>query len=276
MIKLMLLTANTELILEAGNTGVDRIFLDLEYINKVERQKGRNTFISHNQIADVARIKKIIKDQELLVRVNPINPNSKYEIEKSISDGADILMLPMLLDNDDAKQFIHFVNGKAKVCLLLETAQSLVRLDDILDVAGIDEVFIGLNDLHISMGLTFMFELLSGGIVEYMAQKIKHRNISFGFGGIAKIGEGTLPAECILAEHIYLGSSSVILSRVFRNEGVLSSPKVDIGFEVKRIREKEQEIQKWSEIDFLNNRQRIANCVRKVVSDMHNNSSTLL
>lgn len=40
-----------------------------------------------------------------------------------------------------------------------------------------------------------MFELLSCGIVEYMTDKIKAKNIPFGFGGMAKIG-GDLPAEC--------------------------------------------------------------------------------
>ena len=52
-----------------------------------------------------------------------------------------------------------------------------------------------------------------------MANKIKAKNIPFGFGGMAKIG-GDLPAECILAEYYRLRSSSVILSRVFRSETV--------------------------------------------------------
>ena len=38
----------------------------------------------------------------------------------------------------------------------------------------------------------------------------------FGFGGIARIGEGDLPSDNILGEHVRLGSQSVILSRTFK------------------------------------------------------------
>ena len=58
----------------------------------------------------------------------------------------------------DNSEFI--VNKRVKTCLLLETSQALCRLDDILTLEGIDEIHIGLNDLHLSMGLDFMFELL--------------------------------------------------------------------------------------------------------------------
>ena len=81
----------------------------------------------------------------------------------------------------------------------------------------IDEIHIGLNDLHLSYGLTFMFELLSNGTVEALCQKFKEANIPFGFGGIAKIGEGMLPAEKIVMEHYRLGSTRTILSRSFCN-----------------------------------------------------------
>ena len=73
-------------------------------------------------------------------------------------------MLPMVIDADDAQRFVEMVGGRAKVCLLLETSQALVRMDDFLEMGGVDEIYIGLNDLHISLGLKFMFETLSGGI----------------------------------------------------------------------------------------------------------------
>jgi len=266
MMKLMLLTANHNVAVEAQSSGVDRIFLDLEYINKAERQMGRNTLISHNSIEDVKKMSAVINTAELLVRTNPINPNLKMEIDRVIKDGADIVMLPMVFDAEDARLFASMVNGRAKACLLLETAQALVRLDDILGVKGIDEIYIGLNDLHISMNLNFMFELLSGGIIDYMAAKIKSKNIPFGFGGIAKIGEGLLPADCILGEHYRLGSTSVILSRTFRNEIAESCQKVDLSEEVSKIRSREKEIVSWSEEEFLENKNYVKQCVAKVVN----------
>ena len=49
----MLLTGDPIFAKNAEACGVDRIFLDLEYINKADRQKGRNTFITRNTIEDV-------------------------------------------------------------------------------------------------------------------------------------------------------------------------------------------------------------------------------
>jgi len=266
MLKLMLLTADTSFALEAQAAGVDRIFFDLEYINKVERQMGRSTIISTNKIEDIAKMRAVINIAELLVRVNPINPNIKQEIDRVILDGAEIVMLPMVLDAEDAEIFVSAVKGRAKVCLLLETVQALVRLDDILSVPGVDEIYIGLNDLHISMNLKFMFELLSGGIIDYMAEKIKAKGIPFGFGGMAKIGEGMLPAENILAEHYRLGSSSVILSRTFRNEVENVGAKIDLKKEIAKIRQREEEVALWTQEQFSENRKYVKKCVDKILS----------
>lgn len=263
--KLMLVTADEAEIIEAQAAGIDRIFLDLEYINKVERQMGRNTLISNNSLADVPRVSSLVdKSQcELLVRVNPINPNSQYEIDSVIENGADIVMLPMVLDSSDVKKFVKYVNGRAKVCPLLETSQALARIDDILAVSGIDEVYVGLNDMHISMNLTFMFEFLSGGLMEYMADKFKKAKLSFGFGGIARIGEGMLPAEEILGEHIRLGSESVILSRSFRGEN-----GVDFKSEIKKLRDKEAEMRTYSESELEGNRLKLKASVNRIVESM--------
>lgn len=266
MLKLMLLTSDVDFAKEAENAGIDRIFLDLEYINKNERQMGRNTFISSSTIDDVAKLRKVITKSEFLVRVNPIHPGSKEEIDRVIEDGADIVMLPMVMDADDVKQFVHFVNRRAKVCLLLETAQSLVRLDEILDVDGIDEIHIGLNDLHISMGLKFMFETLSGGIIEYMTQKIKSKGIPVGFGGIAKLGEGMIPTERVIGEHYRLGSSMVILSRTFRNEVDSENKKVDLRKEINRIREYEKIVSTWSMKQYIENQLAVKQGVNTIVN----------
>lgn len=263
--KLMLVTSDPQTILEAQNAGVGRIFFDLEYINKAERQRGRNTLILHNDIEEIPKLRSIIDHAELLVRVNAIYPQSKKEIDKAIKYGADIIMLPMVMDAEDVKLLVNYVDGRAKVMPMIETSQALARIDEILEVPGIDEIYIGLNDLHISMGLTFMFELLSGGLVEYAANKIKAAGVKFGFGGMAKIGEGNLPAEAILAEHYRLGSNSVILSRTFRNEVGDNTGKVNLSEEVAKIREKENEIVLWDEKKFEDNRVFVKTKVKEIV-----------
>ena len=267
----MILCDDTESAIHAQNAGIDRIFYDLEYIGKAERQHGRNTVKSTNSIEDLPAIRKVVDKSELLVRVNPIHAYSGEEVEKAIQYGADILMLPMVIDHHDAEELVKLVNGRAKVCIMIETAPALARIDKILDVEGIDEVFIGLNDLHIGMGLTFMFELLSGGLVEYAAAKCRKKGIPFGFGGIARIGEGDLPSDNILGEHVRLGSSSVILSRTFKGvPGVDSNArKIDLKLEVEKVRDRIKEIQKWDETMHHSNRLKIDAGVEKIINKIH-------
>ena len=260
--KLMILVDDPEAAIQAQEAGIDRIFYDLEYIGKAERQRGRDTVKSLNKIDDIPSIRKVVTSSELLVRTNPIHAYSQDEIEKAIAYGADILMLPMVVDHHDVEQYVEMVGGRAKVCIMIETAAAMARIDKILAVPGVDEIFIGLNDLHISMGLTFMFEPLSGGLVEYMAKKCNDAHIPFGFGGIARIGEGMLPSDDILGEHVRLGSQSVILSRTFKG---MNGEKIDLKEEVQKVRNRLEEIRSWNEQDFCKNIEEVKTGVDKVV-----------
>lgn len=266
-LKLMILAADPDSAAKAQAAGIDRIFYDLEYIGKAERQHGRNTVKSNNSIDNIPAVRKIITTSELLVRTNPIHAYSKLEVDKSIGYGADILMLPMVIDHHDVEQYVEMVNGRAKVCIMIETAAAMARLDKILAVKGVDEVFIGLNDLHISMGLRFMFELLSGGLVEYIADKCNKAEMPFGFGGIARIGEGDLLSDYILGEHIRLGSQSVILSRTFKGiVGIdMNAHEINLKEEVEKVRSRVIQISDWKNADFVENQNRIVESVDKVL-----------
>ena len=88
-------------------------------------------------------------------------------------------------------------------------------LDAVLELGGFDEIHIGLNDLHLSYKLDFMFELLANGTVEKLCRKIKEYGFPYGFGGIACLDGGLLPATNVIMEHYRLGSTRVILSRSF-------------------------------------------------------------
>ncbi len=265
---LMILAADPLSAIEAQNAGVDRIFYDLEWIGKNERQHGRNTVKSDNKIDDIPAVRKVLTTSQLLVRTNPIHAYTQIEVDKAIEYGADILMLPMVVDQHDAEQYVDMIGGRAKVCIMIETAAAMARLDKILAVPGVDEVFIGLNDLHISMGLTFMFELLSDGLVEYIANKCNAVGMPFGFGGIARIGEGDLPSDNILGEHVRLGSTSVILSRTFK--GVVGVDKnareIDLTEEVAKVRARMVDIEKWDKQQHDENRRSIAKSVDAIVN----------
>ena len=94
--KLIFVASSETAAREAQDAGIDRIFFDLEFINKSERQRGRNTLILNNRAEDIPKIRDAIHSSELLVRVNSLHPDSKFEIDKVINYGADIVMLPMV------------------------------------------------------------------------------------------------------------------------------------------------------------------------------------
>lgn len=220
----------------AETSGVDWIFLDMEFIGKDARQGGLDTVQNHHIVNDIANIKSAVKKAKVLVRVNPIHealpnyPSSKEEIDASIAAGADILMLPFFKTVEEVKEFIRLVGGRAKTLLLMETVEAANLVDEILEVPGIDMIHLGLNDMHLELGMKFMFELLANGTVEKLGNKIKAKGIPFGFGGIATLDGGALPGSMVLKEHVRLGSNMVIVSRSFCNTDIVT----DLD-EVKRI-----------------------------------------
>lgn len=270
MLKLMMLTHDPVIAKAADEAGVDRIFYDLEYINKRERQHGRNTVISEYDIDGITDVKNAVKNGELVVRVNPIYFNSKREINEVLSKEPDYVMLPMVVDSHDVEKFVELVDGRAKTIIMVETTQALARLDDILEVKGIDEVFVGLNDLHIGLGLSFMFEVVAFGILDYIASKCNEKGITFGFGGVARIGQGELPAETIIGEHYRLGSQTVILSRVFkgtRDSGEKASFDFDLKEELGKIRDREKECEGWTDKQFNENHKLVKDYVKRVLEN---------
>lgn len=269
-LKLMYITNNPDVARIAEENGVDRIWVDLETLGKEARQPGMNTVKSNHTLSDVSVIRDSISTSDLLVRVNPLNENSKNEIDEAINRGADIVMLPMFRTADDAKRFVDFVNGRAKVLLLLETIDAEKNIESIVSLDGIDEIHIGLNDLHLEHKQKFMFELLANGNVEALAKTLKKNNIPFGFGGIARLDEGKLPAQHIIAEHYRLGSSMAILSRSFCDSINNSIGIVKEQFEqgMARLRHYEDFLIKQPAAFFIDNQKVLASEVENIVRDI--------
>lgn len=268
---LMYITNNEKIAKVAEDSGVDWIFVDLEIIGKEDRQGHLNAVISHHQIEDVKKIKSVLTTAKLLVRVNPIHVGSEDEINRVITDGADIVMLPMFKSRDEVAIFLNYVQGRAKTCLLCETAEAAENIDDILTVEGIDSIHIGLNDLHLAYKKKFMFELLADGTVDMLCTKFKAKGIAYGIGGIARPGKGDLPAEYIIAEHYRLGSNMAILSRTFckANEFEDEDRVADIFHAgVKEIRALEARLNKESPAFFEHNRILVCEQVMKITGRM--------
>ena len=133
-----------------------------------------DTVQSHHVPEDIAKVRAAIGNKaEIMARVNPLNPNSQAEIDASIENGADVIMLPMWRTADDLRQLVRMVNGRAKVMPLLETDTAAEHLPEALTVPGIDQMHIGLNDLHLCYHQRFMFQLLTDGTVDRLCAELR-------------------------------------------------------------------------------------------------------
>ena len=276
MLKLMYITNRPEIAQIVENAGVERIFIDMEHIGKMDRQGGMDTVQCHHTIEDIRAIKKALTKSKIMTRCNPIHEatseycSSKEEIDAAIEAGADILMLPYFKTAKEVQEFVRLVDGRAKTLPLIETPEAVVCIDEILEIDSIDEIFVGLNDFSLGYGMKFMFQLLVDGTVERLCEKFKAKGIPYGFGGIAALGKGMLQSERVIAEHYRLGSTCAILSRSFCNTNIVTDlDEVRRVFDVdlKAIRAWEKQCENGS-VDFAENRKEVEVAVNKIVKGL--------
>lgn len=276
-LSLMYITNRPEVASIAEGSGVDRIFIDMEYIGKDLRQGGMDTVQNRHSFSDIENIRSAVSRSKVQVRINPIHDatsdycNTEDEVHKAIDSGADILMLPMYKSVKDVERFLTTVDGKATTLLLAETLESTAIMDEVVKISEVDEIHIGLNDLHLAMRQKFMFELLADGTVDKLCDIIRPSGKRYGFGGIARLGYGTLPAEKIIMEHYRLGSSMAILSRSFCNVDKTNNVEEirDIfSLEVARIRQVEREYAKCSIDEFNANHLEVVKKVNQIKTSL--------
>lgn len=217
-LKLLMIVSDPQIASFVAANGVDTLFVDLEWKGKAERQAHLDSWKSRHTVEDLSRIREAAPGAELLVRINPLDADSPTEIDTAVERGADCIMLPMFRTSDEACRFIDLVADRAKPVLLFETAGSLEALPDILRRRRFARAHIGLNDLHLDLGMGFMFEPLTEGLLEEPTALFRASGVAFGMGGLARLGEGQIDSELLLSEHIRLGSEWAILSRTFHRQ----------------------------------------------------------
>ena len=264
MLELIQITNDPAFARRCDALGGFRLFVDLERLGKAERQAGRNTFISVHGIDDVSRIRDVLRQSRLMVRVNPLHEGTRAEVDAVLARGADLVMLPMFARAAQLDEFSAIVAGRAPIVPLLETGAGLDCLEEWIATPGLGEIYVGLNDLHISLGQRFMFEPLALGLVDRVAAAAKRQGLPFGFGGIARVDEGQVNGRDVLAEHLRLGSSSVILSRTFHRADQGDSFEA----EVAKLRRAEDELGRRSAADVEADARRIAASIRDVAAAM--------
>ena len=113
----MYITNNPAIAKIAEGSGVDRIFVDMEFIGKELRQANMDTVKSHHTFDDVENIKNAISSAELLVRCNPIHDKSdeycstEEEIDELAQDVLDDILTDDMTQVDKMWAIYKYVNS---------------------------------------------------------------------------------------------------------------------------------------------------------------------
>jgi hypothetical protein len=269
LIDLLFITGNGELAKFVCAHGVQRVFVDLEVLGKQERQGHLDTVMSGHTWKQVREVREAIPGGCLLVRINPWHKDTPEELARAVDEGANQIMLPMIAGPEPLERAVELVRGKAAILPLVETAAGLIRIDEIAAVDGIEEVYIGLNDMHLALGLSFMFQILGEGYVDIMARAIQERGKRFGFGGIGRMEGDMLPGWRVLAEHVRLGSNSVILSRSFHQRSTSVEElveRLDFPGEVQHLRSYERKLAARLENEIEQHRRETRDIIREIAA----------
>ncbi|MGH7307117.1 MAG: aldolase/citrate lyase family protein [Candidatus Rokuibacteriota bacterium] len=219
--KNFLLTAITRdpcVVRAADAAGVDRIGIDIERLGKADRQGSiPGARISDHSLDDLPAVAAHVTRAELFIRVNPIHDGSRAEIDRAIALGAGAVMLPYFTTADEAASFVGMIDGRASPVLLVETASAAAGIDEIVRVGGVAEIMVGLNDLHMSLGLPSHFDVVVSDLMETIAAAVRGGGMRFGFGGLARVDDAALPVppDLVCAQYPRLGATSAWLSRSF-------------------------------------------------------------
>lgn len=213
---ILTLVTNDLQVARSGNLAkIDRIGVDLERLNKSTRQSHWPTRISEHFIDDLRKLNSVVDKSKLFARINPLSQFSTDEIEEVIDAGASYVMLPYFKTAKEVEQFIRIVDERAYPIALLETTEAVVRINDILDVDGLNEIMLGLNDLRIGFGVNNHFEILSSPIIDKISDLICEAGMRICIGGVAPPTHSELPINpnWVLAQYPRLGATGAWLAR---------------------------------------------------------------
>ncbi len=255
---LTLLTDDPGLAGAADRAGVNRIGIDLEYLGKSERQAGFDTRLEHHDWDDLRRLAAVIRHADLFVRVNPIHPGTEAEIETALELGARVLMLPAFSTAGEVDIFLRAIRRRAYSIVLLEMAPAVVRIREILEVPGIDEVMLGLNDLRLQMGVANHFEVLASPLTDMLAHEVHRKGLPLSIGGVARVGDRRMPVptDLVHAQYPRLGATGAWIARSFTK----SVPPADLSEAILALRKRLSEWDAASPEQLESARAELARC----------------
>ncbi|MEW5981239.1 MAG: aldolase/citrate lyase family protein [Acidobacteriota bacterium] len=216
-VQFTLFTNDPALAARADRAGVDRIGLDLERIGKAQRQPGRKSWVSDHRLEQLHSVGEAVKHGRLFVRTNPMHEGLPEEVSRCLTMGARVLMLPMFTTVAEAARFVELVDGRAEVSLLVETPAAGIRIRELVKLEGVSEIHVGLNDMSLGLGLASHFEVLVSDFLTNIARVVVDAGLPFGFGGVGRLGDSSLPIppDLVYAQYPRLRATRALISRVF-------------------------------------------------------------
>jgi hypothetical protein len=211
-----LFTNDARLATAAAAAGIERIGLDLEKFGKLDRQKGLGTRLSEHSIGEAAAVYAGIPAEGRFARINPVNADSKDEIEQIIAAGAKVLMLPYFHSVGEVEFFVNAVAGRAKTIGLAETLGSLAAIPEIVRPGLLNEVHFGFTDLGIAMRKDHWGVLRDQRLIA-AAEILRDLKMPFGVAGFARPADKSLPfpPSAFIGAVAGLGASRALISRSF-------------------------------------------------------------
>lgn len=209
--QLLLFTTNVDLIHAATRSGIDGIIVDWEHLRKKTRQRGADTQINHDTLADLRRVRRHT-DSLVLCRLNSYGPETPREVAQALDAGADELLLPMVRGADEVQRTLDLIAGRAGLGILIETQEAVARAEALCRLP-LSRVYVGLNDLSIERGTPNIFTAVRDGTV---AQVREACPLPFGFGGLTLPDRGfPIPCPLLMGEMMRLNGDFTFLRRSF-------------------------------------------------------------
>jgi hypothetical protein len=211
----ILFSADSGYVREALDAGIDSVIVDWEWRGKEARQLGADTEINRQTAADL----EVLLAEGVprrYCRINRLGAWSEGEVEAALEAGATHLFLPMVERAAEVEEMLGLVRGRAQAGILLETASAAAHARDFsgLPLFGI---YVGLNDLAISLGNASIFTAVADGTLDRARRAIP--NVPFGFGGVTVADGGVpVPFPLLLGEIARLGCSFSFARRSFKRD----------------------------------------------------------
>ncbi len=198
----------------ATQAGIHGFIVDWENKGKFERQRGFDTQINQNSVADLIRVRENT-NRRVICRINQFGPWSVEELETAIAAGADEILLPMVRTPAEVLDCLAVIDERCKLGILIETVEAVANAQHLSELP-LARVYVGLNDLGIERNLKNIFLSLIDGTVENIRH---HFNMPFGFAGLTLPELGSpIPCRLLMSEMARMNCNFTFLRRSFTRD----------------------------------------------------------